>query len=148
MPEHKSRSAPPILPTLEEAPIRARVLVAEDDAEMRAMLTTVLRREGYLVHEAADGTALDRFIRGVARGEELDPDLIITDIRMPGLSGLEVLQGLRQGDWATPVVMITAFGDEATHAEAHRLGATAVLDKPFELDEFLDLVEASVPPRM
>jgi DNA-binding response OmpR family regulator len=55
---------------------------------------------------------------------------------MPGPSGLEVLARLREEEWATPVLLISAFDDDATHAEARRLGAVGVLHKPFDLDDF------------
>jgi DNA-binding NtrC family response regulator len=67
-------------------------------------------------------------------------DLIITDVRMHGVTGLEILAGLRENDWSTPVILMTAFGDAELHAEAMRLGALAVLDKPFELDALRTLV--------
>lgn len=112
-----------------------RVVVAEDQPEMRELIATMLRREGYAVTEAIDGGALfDVLI------ETLDnkinpqiPELIVTDIWMPGCSGLEVLSRLRRFDWSTRVIVITAFGDQTAHTEARRLGAALVLDKPFDL---------------
>ena len=112
-----------------------RVVVAEDQPEMRALIANTLRREGYEVIEAIDGSMLlDILI------ETLDntvnpqiPDLIVTDIWMPGCSGLEVLARLRRFDWSTRVIVITAFGDETAHTEARRLGAALVLDNPFDL---------------
>lgn len=64
---------------------------------------------------------------------------------MPGKSGLEVLAGLRQSDWSTPVILITAFGDEWTHAEAQRLGATSI-DKPFDLHDLRLLAREATTP--
>jgi FixJ family two-component response regulator len=63
---------------------------------------------------------------------------------MPGLTGLEVLAGLRKRDQSTPVILITAFGDEQTHAEAKRLGATAVIDKPFDTADLLTAVRRAL----
>ena len=112
-----------------------RVVVAEDQPEMRALIANMFRREGYAVTEARDGSdLLDLLI------ETLDnktnpkiPDLIVTDIWMPGCSGLEVLARLRRFAWSTRVIVITAFGDQTTHTEARRLGAALVLDKPLDL---------------
>jgi DNA-binding response OmpR family regulator len=119
----------------------ASVLVAEDDHEMRTLLVDVLRAEGYEVAEAQHGVdVLLRFVRD-------DPeqfDLIISDIRMPGVTGLEFLEGLREQEGFPPTVLITAFGDAATHAEAIRLGAVAVVDKPFEISELLALVRRTL----
>jgi DNA-binding response OmpR family regulator len=113
------------------------VLLAEDDTRMRQLVAATLRRDGFDVTEAKDGAELLDWIGELClhprNGRPVD--LIITDIRMPTLSGLNVLTELRWDDCAIPVIMITAFGDEETHAEARRLGAAAVLDKPFELDD-------------
>ena len=62
-------------------------------------------------------------------------DVIVSDERMPGVLGSEVLAGLREAQWPTPFILITGFGDEKTHQEAFRLGASAVFDKPFDLDD-------------
>ena len=126
--KHVVRSAPP-------ARRAARILVAEDDFEMRRFLISRLRKDGYDVTEAADGAQLlTRLNPGLSRSEQFDLDLIISDIRMPGVSGLEVLAGLRTYAGAPPVILITAFGNPETHAEAERLGAVAVFDKPFDVD--------------
>jgi DNA-binding response OmpR family regulator len=117
-----------------------RVLLAEDDHEMRRLLVSTLRREGCAVIEARTGLQLSEQI---ALAHESDPpsiDLIISDVRMPGRSGLEVLGGLRRSARTTPVILITAFGDPETHAQAHRLGALAVFNKPFDLDDLRTLV--------
>ena len=65
---------------------------------------------------------------------------------MPGLGGLDVLAILRCADWNTPVILITAFGDEATHAEGRDLGALAVFDKPFGVDLLRSAVREAMPP--
>ena len=72
-------------------------------------------------------------------------DLVITDVRMPGPSGVEMLEWLRGVVWSIPVIVITAFGDPVLHAEARRLGALAVLDKPFDVNELLALVRHNAP---
>jgi DNA-binding response OmpR family regulator len=113
-----------------------RVLLAEDDPSMRRLLAGTLRRDGFQVIEVENGAELLALVGSLL----LDPaaagsvDLVISDIRMPGASGLEVLARLRAGDRVTPVFLITAFGDPATHAEAQRLGART-FDKPFDLRE-------------
>ncbi len=112
---------------------RPTVLVAEDDPEMRRLLATVLPRWGFDVTLANDGDELTRLVRGFLDGGRA-PALIISDVRMPGPSGLAVLEYLRRNDWTTPFLVITAFGDAHLHAEAVRLGAARVLDKPFDLN--------------
>ena len=110
-----------------------RVLVAEDDPDMRRLIATSLRMAGNKVVEATDGIdVLDRMETTI---RDLCPDafdVIVSDINMPGLSGLDVLAALRCTHWTTPVVLITAFGDEETRAEARELGAAAILDKPLD----------------
>jgi len=65
---------------------------------------------------------------------------------LPGFTGLELLAELRKSDWAFPVVLITAFGDETLHLEGKRLGAAMVLDKPFDIEELVVAVRLLVPP--
>ena len=134
-PEHFPRNIPHL-------PQPIRVFLAEDDAEMRSLLAVSLRKDGFEVVEVEDGT---RLVDTLAT-ELIDPvspapvDIIITDIRMPGWSGMEVLSGVRQAGWKTPIILITAFGDSATHRRAKELGATAVFDKPFDLEDFRTVV--------
>ena len=111
-----------------------RLVLAEDDAEMRHLLASALREDQYEVVEVADGRdLLDRLDAFIRRGDPVD--LVITDVRMPRISGLQALRFLKQAGFRAPVILITAFGDHGTHVDACLLGAEAVLDKPFELDE-------------
>jgi len=116
---------------------RRRVLLAEDDPDMRALLASALRHDGLDVIEVADGTELFDYIGSTwaGAGPQGRPDLIISDVRMPGFTGLEILDILRQAEFGLPVILITAFGSPETHQQAHRLGAVAVFDKPFELED-------------
>ena len=125
-----------------------RVLLAEDSDEMRELIAGMLRESGYEVIEARDGIELfEQIEAAVARGGRRNPpiSLVISDIRMPGLTGLNVLGILRCGYWRTPVILITAFGDEQTHAEARELGAAATFDKPFDLEDLRRAVRRLVP---
>lgn len=112
------------------------VLIAEDDPLMRRLLSLALQRDGFRVVDASDGAELATWIRRliVRDHDQRCVDLIIADQRMPSATGLEVLARLRHVDWSTPFILITAFGDAATHGDAERLGAACVLDKPFDLD--------------
>jgi len=114
---------------------------------MRALLRRALQRQGYEVVEAADGPGLvQAIIDGLLADQTLVPDLIITDVRMPGYSGLEVVARLRREGWTTPVILITAFGDAQVHRDAALLGAARVLDKPFAMEDLCATAEALVPP--
>ncbi|WP_438024134.1 response regulator [Sorangium sp. So ce233] len=131
---------------LGESPVR--VLLAEDDRELRLLLATALRRDGYEVLEARDGNHLLEIMgESLVSSGGAPLDIVVSDIRMPGKSGLELLAGLRRDDWSTPVVLITAFGDPETHAEAYGLGADAVLDKPLDVDDLRVVVQALVAMR-
>lgn len=121
-------------------------LVAEDDDELRRLLVNSLRAEGFEVTEARDGSELLEHL-GSLLSERAQPllDLVVTDVRMPGFNGLNILAGLRREAWATPVILITAFGDPKLHAEARRLGALAVFDKPFDMNDLRDFIRGAVP---
>jgi DNA-binding response OmpR family regulator len=129
-----------------------RVLLGEDDREMRGLLTWALMEEGYDVVEATDGLALmnflePRFLDARMHGRLVDIDLVVSDLRMPGASGMDVLSRLRQHDRETPFILITAFGDQLTHAQARDLGASLVVDKPFDVDEVIAVIRRILPPR-
>jgi CheY-like chemotaxis protein len=113
-----------------------RILVAEDDAEMRRLVVEMLRGEGYSVTEAADGgRLLVELSRTIVRGEGADElDLIVSDVRMPICTGLQILEQLRASQWETPVILMTAFGDSATRERARELDAL-LLDKPFFVND-------------
>ncbi len=111
-----------------------RILVAEDDADMRTLVAEALRRDGYVVETAADGGRMlvalaQQWID--ARGAHL-VDLIVSDLRMPVCSGLQILEQLRAARWDNPVILMTAFGDDEVRRRAHALGAL-LFDKPFDI---------------
>jgi DNA-binding response OmpR family regulator len=134
---------------LPKALFPARLLLAEDDVELRSLIATSLREDGFEVVEVADGNALvDRLADAMAADGSLDGfDLVVSDIRMPGFSALEVMTGMRRMLFRTPVVLITAFGDRKTHERARRLGAARVFDKPFDVDELCAAVTELVGER-
>lgn len=124
------------------------VVIAEDDAAMRFMLAEELRRDGCEVIEATNGEELLDCLATVFF-ETDDPaatvDLIVSDLRMPKLTGMDVLCVLRLARRKTPLILITAFGDEDTRSEARELGAVAVLDKPFEVDDLRAAIHEAIP---
>jgi CheY-like chemotaxis protein len=125
-------------PTL--APVRSkRILLAEDDDEMRALLASALTRDGYQVVEATDGEALvEAVVRSLRDGVPVD--LLVTDIRMPGLTGFEAVAWVRALGCRAPIIAITAFADRRAHLEAVRRGMVRMLGKPFEVDELRDTI--------
>lgn len=117
---------------------RRVALLAEDDMEMRLMLSLSLQNDGWSVVECKDGMELLAQIAPLLDGEnQAEYDLIVTDIRMPGVTGMEVVEGLADVPECPPMIVITAFGDVETHEHARQLGVAAVLDKPFEIDAFI-----------
>jgi CheY-like chemotaxis protein len=125
-----------------------RILLAEDDPDMRRLLATSLRMAGHKVIEATDGIeVLDRMESAILHAGADQFDVIVSDVNMPGLSGLDVLATLRSTHWMTPVVLITAFGDEETRTEARELGAAAVLDKPLDPEVLRCAVRAAAMAR-
>jgi len=107
----------------------ARVLVADDERSIRELLAIVLKREGYEVIVAENGqAALDVLAKGAV-------DLVISDIKMPDMSGVEVLRAAKAADASLPAIMMTAFASTETAVEAMRLGACDYLIKPFDVDE-------------
>lgn len=123
------------------------MLLAEDDEAMRMFVAQTLARDGYGVVEIASGIQLREELSqlaGVPRGERRI-DVIVADIHMPGTTALEVLAEFRQLAEEIPVVLVTAFGSDETHERARQLGAAAVLDKPFDLDDLRGMLAELAP---
>lgn len=120
-----------------------RLVLADDDQDLRETLALAMRREGYDVVELEDGWQLLVYLAThmLHDGERSSVDLVISDVRMPGKSGLDVLAGVQWGRHPPAFILITAFADAQTRAEAWRLGATALVTKPFTLDEMRTLVQ-------
>jgi DNA-binding response OmpR family regulator len=112
----------------------ACVVVAEDDPEMRSLVSQSLRRDEHDVFEVGDGARLLVRIGRQYRTGEPEPaiDLLVTDLRMPLVTGLAILRGLRAARCTLPVILMTAFGDDQIRREAAELGAV-LLDKPFAM---------------
>jgi CheY-like chemotaxis protein len=113
---------------------RARILLAEDDDEMRSLLAEILRGDGYDVVEVGDGGRLLVLLARAYVAHSPPCDLLVSDVRMPVCSGLQILENLRLAHWQTPAILMTAFGDEQTCARAQGLGAV-MFTKPFEVDD-------------
>jgi CheY-like chemotaxis protein len=128
-----------------------RIIVAEDEADVRQLVAVALRGLGYEIIEARSGAELlDEIGDGLLEegGSARRPDVIISDIRMPGLTGLEILAGLRQAEWSTAIVLMTAYPSPETREEAERLGADAFFAKPFDIDDLTTAVinMTRIPP--
>ena len=121
-----------------EPSARLRVLIAEDEALIRMDLAEMLDEEGYdVVGQAEDGE------RAVALAEELRPDLVVMDIRMPKLDGLAAAERIATARIA-PVVMLTAFSQRELVDRARDAGAMAYLVKPFDQTDLVPAIEMAV----
>lgn len=114
------------------------ILVADDHSGMRRSLGMMLRAAGHQTIEAPDGVAALEVIR------KKPVDLVITDLQMPGLNGMELLQRLRDAQLQIPVIVITAFGSIASAVEAMRMGALDYITKPFEEADLLQRINGAL----
>src|SRR5215475_11968077 len=121
-----STATQPVTPAAERRP--PRILVVDDERSMRELLAIVLRREGYEVLIAETGRA------AISMLEREPVDLLISDIKMPDMSGVDVLRAAKTVDQDILGIMITAFASTETAVEAMRLGACDYLSKPFDVD--------------
>ncbi len=118
-----------------------RVLVVDDEAGARIALKGLLETRGYAVDQAGDGAAaLDRLV-------ELPPDIIVTDLDMPGMNGMQLLAELRARDQDVPVIVVTSAADLGSAVEAMRAGATDYIGKPVDFDALLLSVERAIEHR-
>ncbi len=118
--------------------MNSRILIVDDEATIRASLVESLTREGYEITSAESGE------EALAKTHSTVFDLVITDLKLPGVSGLEILQALRNQGNATPVIMMTAYGDVDTAVSAMRNGAYDFIPKPFKLGSMKKQVRAAL----
>src|SRR2546421_4028785 len=119
----------------------ARLLVADDERSMRELLELVFKREGHQVTVVSNGReALEAM-------QKSSFDLIITDVKMPDLTGIELLRAVREQSPETMVIMMTAFATINSAREAFKLGADDFIQKPFDVDEFKLIVRKALEKR-
>lgn len=114
----------------------ATILIIEDNPDLAFGLINNLEIEGHAVELVTDGA------QGLRRAQELRPDLIVLDLMLPGLNGYGVLKGLREASMQTPVLILSARGEEADKLRGFRYGADDYVTKPFSLLELLARVDA------
>jgi len=115
-----------------------KILVVDDEENMRWILTNVLKKAGYRVITADDGK------KAVQKVIENDPDIILLDIKMPEMDGIQVLERVRELNPSIPVIIITAFADVKNAVQAMKLGAHDYLIKPFDNSELLLIIERAL----
>jgi two-component system nitrogen regulation response regulator NtrX len=111
--------------------MKSRILVIDDEAEIRRSVRMILEYEGYDVLEASSGP------EGVALAEKESPDLVFLDVKMPGMDGLEALQRIKAANDAIPVVIISGHGNVTTAVEATKAGAFDFIEKPLASERVL-----------
>ncbi len=119
----------------------ARILVVDDEESIREFFEIMLKREGYEVFSAQNGK------EGFEAFKKNPVDLIISDIQMPEMSGMELLVKVKETDPETPMIMITAFGSTETAVEALKMGAYDYIQKPFKLDEVKIVIRQALEKR-
>lgn len=121
----------------------ASILVVDDTAVARDLITAVLRRRGYQILSAADGDEALKIIR------KCYPDLIVTDLEMPNVDGQEMIEQIRNSEdqiiRRTPIVVCSSRNDEMTVAEVRTSGANAFLPKPLDVVRLATAVETALP---
>ncbi|MGE0791423.1 MAG: response regulator [Sandaracinaceae bacterium] len=115
------------------------LMIAEDDPEMRSLLGRALRRDTYQVTLAPDAHSLLRAL------DQLDalssgPDLIVSDVRMPGATGLDLVRLLRARGLPIPIVLVSAFASAELYRAATDAGASYLMSKPFDMDDLRTVV--------
>ena len=120
---------------------KTRVLVVDDEEDAREMLAAILTQAGFDVDDAADGFA------ALSKVSHYRPDVVVTDLRMPGMTGVDLLQRIRRIHGDVPVILATGLEtwDLCTAAEAY--GAVTCLVKPIELDELVWHIEMALAVR-
>lgn len=115
-----------------------KILIIEDDEEMRSLLRDFVEEEGYEADTVGDGyEAFRRLVK--------EPfALVVTDVRMPGLTGLDILPRIRKLQPGIPIIVITAFGSEEVYRRALERGATAYLEKPIHFQKLKELIHQMV----
>ncbi|HSB35285.1 MAG TPA: sigma-54 dependent transcriptional regulator [Thermoanaerobaculia bacterium] len=116
----------------------ATLLGVDDEKHQRESLQAILSDEGYAVTVAADGR------EALRKAEEAKPEVVLTDLKMPGLTGIDVVKALQDGPLPPKVILVTAHGSVERAREAHRLGAFDYMSKPVVADELLFRVERAV----
>ncbi len=118
------------------------ILVVEDDLEMRNLLEKFLTRGGYQISVASNG------IEALKKMEEAPIELVITDMLMPEMGGLRLLEQIRENYPEKKVIMITAFGDWGSYSQAMDLGVFEFINKPLKMMELLEAIERALEPRI
>ncbi|NGY87598.1 response regulator [Bacillus megaterium] len=116
-----------------------KILIVDDQYGIRILLTEVLQKEGYTTFQAANG------FQAIDITKEQAPDLVLLDMKIPGMDGIEILKRLKRHDETIKVIIMTAYGELDMIQEAKDLGALTHFAKPFDIDEIRKVVREYIP---
>jgi two-component system response regulator (stage 0 sporulation protein F) len=117
---------------------QATILVIDDQPGIRRLLTEVLQDEGYRVITAANG------YEGIQAAQEVHPQVILMDMKMPGMDGIEALKELKRQGQGDQVIMMTAYGELDMVNEAREAGMRDYITKPFDIMSLCKIIEANI----
>jgi len=119
--------------------VNAKVLIVDDQFGIRLLLDEVLKKEGYETFQAANGVQAIEITKNHA------PDLVLLDMKIPGMDGIEILKRLKEYDQDIAVIIMTAYGELDMIQQAKNLGALAHFAKPFDIDDIRTIVKDHLP---
>lgn len=108
--------------------VKKKLLIVDDQFGIRVLLSEVFEEDGYIIFQASNGVQALKIL------QEENPDLVLLDMKIPGMDGLEILRKMREMKMETNVIMMTAYGELEMINEAKRLGALTHFAKPFDID--------------
>jgi two-component system, response regulator, stage 0 sporulation protein F len=118
--------------------LEAKLLIVDDQYGIRILLNEVFQKEGYRTYQAANGfQAIDIVLQD-------RPDLVILDMKIPGMDGIEILKRIKEIDSTIKVILMTAYGELDMIQEAKQLGALSHFAKPFDIDEIKRVVKEEI----
>jgi two-component system, response regulator, stage 0 sporulation protein F len=122
--------------------VKAKILIVDDQFGIRILLNEVFQKEGYNTYQAANGLqALDIV-------KKHDPDLVLLDMKIPGMDGIEILKRMKVIDPNIRVIIMTAYGELDMIQEAKELGAIMHFAKPFDIDDIRSAVKNNLPEKL
>lgn len=116
-----------------------KILIVDDQYGIRVLLNEVFHKEGYDTYQAANGE------QALAIADKDRPDLVLLDMKIPGMDGIEILKRLKDKDKTIQVIIMTAYGELDMIQQAKDLGALTHFAKPFDIDEIREAVKAQLP---
>ncbi|GAE31278.1 MULTISPECIES: response regulator [Halalkalibacter] len=115
-----------------------KILVVDDQYGIRVLLSEILQKDGYVMSDAANGAQALKLV------EKDRPDLVLLDMKIPGMDGLEILRRIKEHDESIRVIMMTAYGELNLINEAMSLGAVTHFAKPFDIDDIREVIRKTL----